>query len=219
MKTTLTLLLALLATIGTTVGQIANDNTFSAQIDGKDYKTQPRRIQLGRYWWVTANSVKPDQSIRIWLGNFDKTDNLEPGNYMIVDADKGDTKENWKKAVESGQFKGLAIVKYVLETKEPRMEYHVGKSRNAGEMITVTKTADGFLEGRFDCALAGTYWKEKTTATVFGGVGRLMDKAQDKVITKTTGYESDIDPEGNGYRRQDKTDEVVLKNATFRLKQ
>lgn len=219
MKTTLTLMLALIATLSTTFGQIANDNTFSAQIDGQDYKTQPRRIQLGRYWWVTANSIKPDQSIRIWLGNYDKTDNLEPGTYLIVDADNPDTRENWKKAMESGQYKGIAVVKYVLETKTPRMEYHVGKSRNAGETISVKKGTDGFLEAQFNCTLAGTYWKEKATATVFGGVGRLMDKAQDKVITKATGYESDIDPEGNGYRRQDKTDEVILKNATFRLKQ
>ena len=41
--------------------------------------------------------------------------------------------------------KGIAIVKYVEETKEPRMEYHVGKSQNNDETIDVKLGSDGFL--------------------------------------------------------------------------
>lgn len=216
MKPFLPFLLWIIAT--TTFGQLANDNTFAVQIDGKDYKTQPRRIQVGNYWWVTANSNKPDQSVRIWLGSYDRKDVIEPGTYLIVDADNPDTKDNWQKVRESGTYKGLAVVKYVEETREPRMEYHVGKSQNNGEIVTVTKGADGFLEATFSSSLAGTYWKEKAGATVFGGVGRLMNKMEDKVVTKTTGYNSGIDPEGNGYRKQDKTDTIVLSNGEFRLK-
>jgi hypothetical protein len=217
MKALLTLsLLAAIAT--TTFGQLANDNTFSVQIDGKDYKAQPRRIRLGNYWWVTANTIKPDQSIRVWLGSLDHKDVVEPGTYLIVDADNPDTKENWTKAQVSGTYKGIAIVKYVEETQQPRMEYHVGKSQNNGETITVKTGADGLLEATFSSTLAGTFWKERASATVFGGMGRLMGKVQDKVITKTTGYNSDIDPEGNGYKMQDKTDKIVLSNGQFRLK-
>jgi hypothetical protein len=217
MKALLTLsLLTAIAT--TTFGQLANDNTFSVQIDGKDYKAQPRRIRLGNYWWVTANTIKPDQSIRVWLGSLDHKDVVEPGTYLIVDADNSDTKENWTKAQVSGTYKGIAIVKYVEETQEPRMEYHVGKSQNNGETITVKMGADGLLEATFSSTLAGTFWKERASATVFGGMGRLMGKMQDKVITKTTGYNSDIDPEGNGYKMQDKTDKIVLSNGQFRLK-
>jgi len=207
-----------LAVATTTYGQLTNDNTFDVQIDGKPYKTQPRRIQLGRYWWVTANSIKPDQSIRIWLGSLDHKDIIEPGTYLIVDADNPDTKDNWKSVQESGTYKGLAVIKYVEETKEPRMEYHVGKSQNNQETITVKKGTDGFLEAQFNSTLAGSYWKEKGTATVFGGMNRLMGKMQDKVITKTTGYNSEIDPEGNGYKLQDKIDSIVLTNGHFRLK-
>jgi hypothetical protein len=211
-------LLLFLAVATTTYGQLANDNTFAVQIDGKPYKTQPRRIQLGQYWWVTANSIKPDKSVRIWLGSYDHTDVIEPGTYLIVDADDPDTKENWKRIQEMGTYKGLAVVKYVEETREPRMEYHVGKSQNNNETITVSKAADGSLEAQFNTTLVGSYWKEKGTATVFGGMNRLISKMEDKAITKTTGYNSDIDPEGNGYKKQTKTDKIVLTDGKFKLK-
>lgn len=212
------LLILLVATATTTLAQLANDNTFSVQIDGKPYQTQPRRIQLGRYWWITANSNKPDRSIRLWLGNLDHSDVLVPGTYLIVDADRADTKKNWEEAQATGNYKGIAVVKYVEETREPRMEYHVGKSQNNHESVTVTMGADGFLEAQFTCSLAGSYWKEKAAATVFGGLGRLTSKMQDKAITKTTGYDSDIDPEGNGYKRQDQTDTIGLIGGKIRLK-
>jgi len=209
-------LLAFVAT--TTFAQIANDNTFEAQINGTKYQTQPRRIRIGNYWWVTANTVKPDKSLRIWLGSYDNKDIIETGTYLIVDADKPDTKENKKKVQDLGKYKGIAVVKYVEETKEPRMEYHVGKSQNNDETISVKMGDNGFLEATFNCTLAGSYWKEKATATVFGGVGRLINKMEDKAITKTTGYDSSIDPEGNGYSRQSKTDTITVTDGTFKLK-
>ncbi|GAB3504383.1 hypothetical protein GCM10027341_34580 [Spirosoma knui] len=215
---TLYSLVFLLAVAATSFGQIANDNTFDVKIDGKDYHTQPRRIRIGNYWWVTANSIKPDKSLRIWLGSYNNADMVEPGTYLVVDADRPDTKENKKKVQDLGTYKGIAVIKYVEETREPRMEYHVGKSQNNDETITVTKGADGFLEATFNSTLAGSYWKEKGSATVFGGMGRLMSKMEDKVITKTTGYDSSIDPEGNGYKKQDKTDTIELKNGKFKLK-
>ena len=207
----------------TTTGfaQIANDNTLTVKIDGKDYATQPRRIRIGNFWWITANTVKPDKSLRIWLASFvkgEKSDMIEPGTYLVVDADKPDTKENRRKVEDLGKYKGLAAIKYVEETREPRMEYHVGKSENNDETIEVKRSADGALEATFGGTLVGSYWKEKAAATVFGGVGRLVSKMEDKAITKASGYDSDIDPEGNGYRKQDKKDQVVLTNGTFKLK-
>ena len=75
MKTFLSL--SLWATIATTAfGQLANDNTFSVQIDGKAYSAQPRRIQIGQYWWVTANTIKPDPTSRSasgWAASTTKT--------------------------------------------------------------------------------------------------------------------------------------------------
>lgn len=97
------------------------------------------------------------------------------------------------------------------------MEYHVGKSQNNDETVVVKKNADGSLEATFSGVLAGSYWKEKSSATVFGGMGRLMNKMEDKVITKTTGFDSSIDPEGNGYKQQSKKDSLVLTNGTFHL--
>ena len=213
------LVLAFLLVATSTFGQIANDNTLNAQIDGKDFTTQPRRIRIGRAWWITANTVKPDKSLRIWLGNYADQDIVEPGIYLVVDADKPDTKENKKRYEEmAGKYKGIAAIKYVEETREPRMEYHVGKSQNADETIEVKKSADGSLEVAFSSTLAGTYWKEKGTATVFGGMGRLINKMEDKAITKASGYDSDIDPEGNGYKKQDKTDKIIISNGVAKLK-
>ncbi len=212
------LLALFLVTVTSTFGQIANSNTLKAQIDGKDFTTQPRRVRIGNFWWITANTVKPDKSLRIWLGAYDKRDVLETGTYLVVDADRPDTKENRKKVEDLTKYKGLAAIKYVEETKEPRMEYHVGKSQNADETIEVKMGADGFLEATFHGTLVGSYWKEKATATVFGGMGRLINKMEDKAITKTSGYDSDIDPEGNGYKKQDKQDQIVISNGSFKLK-
>ena len=217
MKTYL-LCFGLLCGTATTFAQIANENTLSVQIDGKEFKTQPRRIRIANYWWVTANTIGPDKSLRFWLGSFDRQDNIEPGLYLVADADRPDTGENRKKYEDFGKYKGIAVIKYVEETRTPRMEYHVGKSKNSDETVTVKKAADGSLEGTFSGTLVGSYWKERATATAFGGVGRLVSKMEDKVITKASGYDSDIDPEGNGYKKQDKTDAIELKSETFKLK-
>lgn len=217
MKTCFTLLLCLLtATIS--IAQIENNNTLSVMIDGKEYKTQPRRIMIGNLWWVTANAISPDKSLRIWLGGYLNPDAIDEGTYLVVDADRPDTRDNRQRAEELGKYKGIAAIKYVEETKTPRMEYHVGKSQNGTETIVVKKAADGSLQATFSGTLTGSYWKEKVGATVFGGVGRLMNKMEDKVITKASGYDSGIDPEGNGYRKQPKTDQIVLTNGTFMLK-
>ncbi|GAB3987612.1 hypothetical protein GCM10028807_08310 [Spirosoma daeguense] len=198
--------------------QIANDNTFTAQVDGKEFTTQPRRVKIGSFWWITANAIKPDKSLRIWLGSFNGQDALEPGTYVVVDSKDPYKNEYRKKYADLGKYKGIAAIRYIEETREPRMEYHVGDSGNNDETIVVTTGADGFLEATFSGKLQGTYWKEKASATVFGGVGRLINKMEDKAITKSTGYDSDIDPEGNGYKKQPKTDEVVVANGKVRLK-
>jgi len=216
LKTTLLLALCLSITV-VSFGQMANDNTLSVQIDGTEFATQPRRIRIGNAFWITANAIKPDKSLRMWLGTFDRSDILEPGTYLVVDFDKSNSKEIRKK-YDAGSYKGIAMIKYVEETRTPRMEYHVGKSQDNDETIDVKMGPDGFLEATFSGKLAGSYWKERGSATVFGGMGRLMNKMEDKVVTKATGYDSDIDPEGNGYKRQPKTDEIVLTNGKARLK-
>ncbi|MEA5458252.1 hypothetical protein VB796_04350 [Arcicella sp. LKC2W] len=219
MKSFLTFIF-LLFILNTSLGQLANNNTFSVQVDGKDFVTQPRRIKIGPHWWITANSIKPDKMLRVWLFNWnkDKSDVVEPGTYLVVDADKPDTKENKKKVEDLGKYKGVVVMKYVEEIREPRMEYHVGKSQNNDETMEVKIAADGSIEATFNGSLAGSYWKEKTTATVFGGLGRLVNKMEDKATTSATGYDSDIDPEGNGYKKQDKTDKIILTNGKLKLK-
>lgn len=142
----------------------------------------------------------------------------ESGAYLIVDGDKPDTKENIKTAQELGKYKGIAAIKYVEETKSPRMEYHVGMSENNGEAIEVKIDQDGYYDLSFNATLVGTWWKEKTTATVFGGLDRLADKMKDKAVTGATGLDQDIDPEGRGYKKQKTADRIVLKDGLIKLK-
>ena len=200
------------------VAQVKNDNTLTAQIDGKEFKTEPRRIRIGSVWYITANAVKPDKSLRFWFVNFDKTEIPQVGLYQIVDEDFRTDKEIAAMKAE-GKYKGVAYVKYVEETRSPRMEYHVGKSRrNDGGVIEVTASNAGFIEGKFNGTLDGTHFKEKSSATVLGGLDRLKNKMEDKAVTSATGYDSDIDPEGRGYKKTDQKDEIVIKDGTFKLK-
>jgi len=211
-------LLAFLPLTAISYAQSGNPNTMSVLVDGELYETEPRRIRIGRYGYITGNVISPDKSLRIWMGTYDGEEITESGQYLIV----GD--ENYKKddaaiaAWSTGAYKGIAFVKYVEETKTPRMEYHVGESVFTGQAITAVMGDDGYLELTFDADLDGSYWKEKVAATAFGGVGRLTDKMKDKAVTGATGYDQDIDPEGRGYRRQKETDQIKLTEARIRLK-
>ena len=199
--------------------QEGNPNTMSVMINGKEYKTEPHRVKFGAYGYITGNAISPDKSLRIWLGSFDGQDLNVPGSYLILGED-----ENYKKNDEinnaylTGKYKGIAYVKYVEETKSPRMEYHVGESKYNGETIEVAIGADGYQNVTFNVTLEGSVWKEKSSATAFGGLGRLTDKLQDKAVTGATGYEQNIDPEGAGYKKQPTLDVIKLTDGKVRIK-
>jgi hypothetical protein len=216
----LIILFAFFLSIGSNLlyGQDDGTSTMSVFVDGKEYKTEPRRIRLGTYGYITGNAISPDKSLRIWLGTYDGSDIKESGSYLIVDAYHPDTDENIEKAFASGKYKGIAAIKYVEETKSPRMEYHVGMSENRGETIEVFLGDDGYTEFTFNCTLNGTWWKEKTLTTAFGGVDRLVDKMENKAVTGATGFEQDIDPEGNGYKKQKTMDQIVLKDGKVKMR-
>ncbi len=197
----------------------SNENSLSATIDGKEFVTQPRKIKIGVYNWITANAPKPDRSLRFWIYNFYHEEQIpETGRYILIDEDDN-SKKVTEEIMKEGKYRGFAVVKYVEETKAPRMEYHVGESyKMAKGNLEVTSNKNGILEGTFNFELDGTYWKERASATVFGGVGRLVDKAKDKAKTNATGFDQDIDPEGNGYKKQDKKDTINISNGKFKLK-
>lgn len=199
-------------------GQIQKDHTLSIKVDGKEFSGQPQNLKFGGYRYITTSASKPDQNLRIWIAGWDGGYVYEPGVYLIVNGDKPDTKYQMKKLEDYTKYKGIAAIKYVIETKAPRMEYHVGYSDNNNETLEVKRTDDGYIEFALNCSLNGTWWKEKTSATVFGGLGRIVDKMEDKAITKASGFEQDIDPEGNGYKKQKNTDKIELKEGKVRLK-
>jgi hypothetical protein len=198
--------------------QLENENTMSVLINGVEYKTEPRRIKIGNYGYITGNQIGPDKSLRIWMGSWDGREITDPGTYLIIDAWHKDTDKHLEKTYDLAKYKGVATIKYVEETKSPRMEYHMGLSQNGSETMEVAMGEDGYLELTFDATLTGSWWKEKTSATVFGGVGRLVDKMEDKAVTEATGYDQDIDPEGWGYKKQKEVDSITLKEAKIRLK-
>lgn len=218
MKKTWTLLcMSLMTTF--LFGQEDNPNTMSVMVNGKEYQTEPRRINIGAYGYITGNAINPDISLRIWFGSFDGKNLNEPGTYLVLGED-----ENYKKndsieaAYLTGNYKGIAYVKYVEETKSPRMEYHVGESKYNGETIEVVIGDDGYQHITFDVALEGSVWKEKTTATAFGGLNRLTSKLEDKAVTGATGYEQNIDPEGAGYKKQKELDVIKLTEGKVKIK-
>jgi hypothetical protein len=202
-------------------GLFAQDDgtsTMSVLVNGTEYKTEPRRIRIGAYGYITGNTVGPDKSLRIWMAGIHGQEIKEPGTYLIIDAYENVPDKQIEEWILSGKYKGIATVKYVEETKSPRMEYHVGMSENKGETMTVSLADDGYTEFAFSCDLMGTWWKEKTLTTAFGGVDRLVNKMEDKAVTGATGFEQDIDPEGNGYKKQKTTDRIVLTEGKVRMK-
>ena len=216
-----TLLLSLLLAGSTQIcAQLENDNTMSVMINGAEYKTEPRRIKIGHAGYITGNTIGPDKSLRIWMGTWDGREITDPGTYLIFNGWGGkETDQHIKKEFDQSKYKGVATIKYVEETKSPRLEYHVGLSQNNLETMEVVMGDDGFLELTFgEVVLAGSWWKERTSTTVFGGVGRIVDKMEDKAVTEATGYDQDMDPEGWGYKKQKTTDTIVLKDGTIRLK-
>lgn len=198
--------------------QLENDNTMTVMVNGVEYKTEPRRIKIGAYGYITGNAIGPDKSLRIWMGTWDGREMTDPGTYLIIDTWDNKTSKHIQETYDWSKYKGIATIKYVEETKSPRMEYHVGLSQNNTETMDVVMGDDGYLELTFNATLTGSWWKEKTSATVFGGVGRIVDKMEDKAVTGATGYDQDMDPEGWGYKMQKELDTITLKEGKVRLK-
>ena len=212
------LICALLATCSMSFAQDDGTSTMSVLVDGKEYNTEPRRIRIGTYGYITGNTVGPDKSLRIWMAGLHGEEIKEPGTYLIIDAYENVPDKQVEDWIISGKYKGIATIKYVEETKSPRMEYHVGMSGNKGETMEVKMGDDGFTEFTFNAALNGSWWKEKTLTTAFGGVDRLVSKMEDKAVTEATGFEQDIDPEGNGYKKQKTLDSIVLTDGKVRMR-
>lgn len=210
--------LFLVCTAATLFAQQGNPNTLTVSVDDKPYETEPRRIRIGHVAYVTGNKVGPDQSLRIWLGAVDGREITESGTYLIIGENETGKKDPAMQEFNTGKYKGIAYIKWVEETKSPRMEYHVGESKFTGETLEAIFGDDGYLELSFNATLEGSWWKEKATATVFGGLDRMTDKMKDKAVTSATGYDQDIDPEGRGYKKQPKTDTIVLRDGVIRLK-
>jgi hypothetical protein len=194
-------------------------NTMTVKVDGKEFKSEPRRVTIGRYEYITGNVVNPDKSLRFWIATIDGSQIQESGKYLVIGEDDNYNKDKAFQAEwATGKYKGIAAIKYVEETKSPRMEFHVGESTYNGGSIDVQLPGDGFINITFNSSLEGSWWKESTSATAFGGVGRIMGKMEDKAVTGASGYDQNIDPEGNGYKKQKTLDKIELTEGVLKLK-
>ena len=203
---------------GLLFAQKENENTLSVKINSEEFQAQVRKVKLGPYIYYTANMSKPETMLRIWLGDFYGKQTSESGTYLVVNSKNPPSKKEVKSEKLTEKYTGIAILRYVLETKAPRMTYLVGDSDNNNETLTVTSTEDGSLEISFDVMLNGTHWKEKNAATVVGGLGRIQNKLESKAISKATGYDWNIDPEGNGYRKLKETEIIHLSEGNMIIK-
>ncbi len=191
-------------------------NRMAVTVDGKLYKAEPRKITYGSSVLLTGNTVGPDKSLRIGVGNWASPGAYAPGKYLIVAPDQDIPKDQIDRLLPEN-FIGIATLRYIEETKAPRMRYHKGNSGNNNEILMLSVKGDSTIIEFQSVSLTGTNWKEKVTATVLGGVGRLEQKMKDKAKTKVTGYEVDIDPEHNGYHKEDGTDVIMLTNGRISL--
>jgi hypothetical protein len=159
---------------------------------------------------TTGNVINPDKSLRFWIATIDGSQISESGKYLVIGEDDNYNKDKAFQAEwTTGKYKSIAAIKYVEETKSPRMEYHVGESTFNGESIDVQLPGDGFINLTFNSTLDGSWWKESTSVTAFGGVGRIMNKMEDKAVTSASGYDQNIDPEGNGYKTKNVRQSLV----------
>jgi len=194
-------------------------NTMTVKVDGKEYKSEPRRVTIGHYEYITGNVINPDKSLRFWIATIDGKQITESGKYLVIGEDDNYNKDKVFQAEwATGKYKGIAAIKYVEETKSPRMEFHVGESAYNGESIDVQIPGDGYINLTFNATLDGSWWKESTSTTAFGGVGRIMGKMEDKAVTGASGYDQNIDPEGNGYKKQKTLDKIMLTDGILKLK-
>ncbi|MGC4020833.1 MAG: hypothetical protein QM734_02250 [Cyclobacteriaceae bacterium] len=134
----------------------------------------------------------------------------------MCDPDKGMPRDQKDKLIPEN-FIGVAFINYVEETKAPRMNYHKGTSACNNEVMILTVKQDSTIIEFEKLTLNGTHWKEKVSTTLMGGVGRLEHKMMDKGKTKVSGYEMDIDPEHNGYKKESTTDLIVLTKGRVSL--
>lgn len=186
-----------------------SDNYLTYSIDGEEFEAHPRKVKFGRVVYYTGNIAKPETMLRVWLGTFDKKESEKSGTYLIVDMDNSPNKKEIQERKLTEKYAGVAFVRYVKETKSPRMRYHVGDSQNNDEILIVENDGEGTMTITFDSDLAGTHWKERDINTIFGGVGRLRRKVESKVVSQATGYDWNIDPEGNGYRTIKEDDDTI----------
>ncbi len=195
-----------------------NENSLSVKVNGEEFSAKPRKVKMRHYAYLTSNTTKPETMLRVWLADFKGNSITESGTYLVVNADNPPSKKEMKAEELVEKYEGYAAIRYVVETKSPRMSYHVGDSQNNNETIEVKNTGDGFIELTFNVELAGTHWKEKNAATIVGGVGRFQSKLEDKALSKATGFDWNIDPEGNGYKKLKETDTIELSNGKMIVK-
>jgi hypothetical protein len=195
----------------------------SAVVNGKPFKAPGRRVRFGNYTYLTANLVNPDRTVQLRIWQIMAESQLPaPGEYEVISSNeveraKQKEMEARMMTAQSRGMKGFALIDYSEETKGMGFAYHVGESQPGGKFVLTVSNADR-MEGTFSGKLKGVFYKERTSATVFGGMSRIMNKLEDKAVKAATGWEGDIsNGPGGGYRKQPETDEITLTDGVISI--
>lgn len=196
-------------------------STLSVSIDGKPFTAPMRRIRFGGATFLTATQQKPERTVQFRLIT-DVPEKAPPaGEYLIVAREDFERKKRKElealltSAKAEGKV-GYALIDMLEETKGAGMAFHVGESQQECKLV-LTASDEKQIRGTFSGTLRGVYYKEKPAATVFGGLGRLTSKLEDKAFTAATGFQGDISegPIRGGYKKQPNTDTITLTGGTF----
>ncbi|MFT4032100.1 MAG: hypothetical protein QM669_06740 [Siphonobacter sp.] len=195
------------------LAQTAPDNTFSVNVNGKEWAGKATRLRfpagVARYVAIAGMSTKPD--IQTWIRIYYTVTDLKPGTYPVY------TEKGLDEAVDKQHGIGVfPLIDYSEETKGMGGAFHDGESTENGT-LTITKVTDSGIEGTFEAKLKGVFYKKRVMATLNGS--GLFGNMQDKAITGAGGgMLVKADPhDHDNCKKTNETDEITLTNGKFKV--
>lgn len=191
------------------------DNFISADIDGKEWKAEAKRLKIPfrkkdfNYLALVGFKVNPDE--QLWVRLYYFTENLKPGTYPIEDLTEME-KRNYKPKAKSGLF---ALIDYTEETKKMGHGFHDGESLSG--TVTITAATATSVEGTFEATLNGVYYQKRVLATMTGsGLRANLGK---KILTGAgAGVVASTDPHEHDRSKKTKdTDTIKVANGQFKV--
>ncbi len=191
------------------------DNFISATIDGKEWKSEAKRLKIPfrkkdfNYLALVGFKVNPDE--QLWVRLYYFTESLKPGTYPIEDLTEME-KRSYKPKSKDGLF---ALVDFTEETKKMGHGFHDGESLSGA--VTITAATATSVEGTFEATLNGVYYQKRVLATMTGsGLRANLGK---KILTGAgAGVIASTDPHDHDRsKKSGDTDTIKVANGQFKV--